>query len=487
MLLRVIVNPECIKKLTLPQVPSSIDELKEILCEKLKIDQNFVIQYEDPDFGGQLCNLCNIEELPSDKVTLKIIWEVFKTASVAELPGNESTGSDTDFTLDTASISSNLSSPSSSSVREERWPCVFQIPNFSYDVEFRLRKANEVYEKQNTTMDVTRDVKIEILDKLAETMYSFKAYPSDSEIDQVAVALVSRHPCLRELGCDTGCRGWKMSLKFKMGNYRQKLRSAGCSELGNKRDDGSRVPQKKPRRSEINFLPDNPVGLDDAALEHEREQLELEVKKRNMDMMILNTKMETTFPLRRKEIVNDQPLVSVIKERWPGLFLEEQVCTEFQRITCVDLKTTFMTALNKYSNCLIKMYRAKSKDLGDEMKMILDHFDEQTTDIVSHRYSTALRGLPLYLRERDAISKTCVDTDLEETYTRGVKLGILEVMEDNLSQATKRCQNLAIILEETVVVEDLPDFPTAFMGVWPMEGQQPCCGETRRQWGGRAL
>ncbi|KAK9963491.1 hypothetical protein ABG768_006673 [Culter alburnus] len=122
-----------------------------------------------------------------------------------------------------------------------------------------------------------------------------------------------------------------------------------------------------------------------------------------------------------------------------------------------------MAALNKYSNCLIKMYRAKSKDLGDEMKMILDHFDEQTTDIVSHRYSTALRGLPLYLRERDAISKTCVDTDLEETYTRGVKLGILKVMEDNLSQATKRCQNLAIILEETVVVEDLPDFPTAFM------------------------
>lgn len=134
---------------------SSVDELKEILCEKLKIDQNFVIQYEDPDFGGQLCNLSNIEELPSDKVTLKIIWEVFKTASVAELPRNESTGSDTDFTLDTASISSNLSSPSSSSVREERWPGVFQIPNFSYDVEFRLRKANEVYEKQNITMDVT--------------------------------------------------------------------------------------------------------------------------------------------------------------------------------------------------------------------------------------------------------------------------------------------------------------------------------------------
>lgn len=194
-------------------MPSLVDELKEILCDKLKIDQNFVIQCEDPDFGGQLCNLSNIEELTSDKVTLKIIWEMFKTASETEPPRNESTGSDTDFTLDTASIPSNLPSPSST-VREERWPPVFQIPNFSYDVEFRLRKANEVYEKQNTTMDVTRDVKSEILEKLAETIYSFKAYPSDSEIEQVAAALVFRHPCLRELGCDTGCKGWKMSSKF---------------------------------------------------------------------------------------------------------------------------------------------------------------------------------------------------------------------------------------------------------------------------------
>ncbi len=98
------------KKLTLSKVPSSVDELKEILCDKLKIDQNFVIQYEDPDFDGSLCNLSDIEELPSEKVTLKIIWEMFKTASVDEPPRNERTGSETDFTLDTASTSSNLSS-----------------------------------------------------------------------------------------------------------------------------------------------------------------------------------------------------------------------------------------------------------------------------------------------------------------------------------------------------------------------------------------
>ncbi|XP_056336527.1 uncharacterized protein LOC130247306 isoform X3 [Danio aesculapii] len=465
MLLRVIVAPDCIQKLSLNDVPKSVDELKEILCNKLKIATNFVIQYEDPYFGGQLCNLCSIEELPHDKATLKMFWEVLKTASETETEEqrNESPASNSDFTLDTASISSNLSSPSSSTVREERWPQVFVIAKFSYDIEFRLRKANEVYEKQKTTMDVTRDVKTEILETLAETMYSFKAYPTDPELEQVAVALVSTHPCLRELGCDTGCKGWNMSLRFKMGNYRQKLHSSGCFELDNKRNDGSRIPPKKPRRSEINFLPDNHVGLDDATLEQEREQLELEVKRKNMYMTILKTKMETTFPLRRKEIITEQPLVHMVKNRWPGLFLQEQVCAEFHRITCVDLKKSFMTNLHKHSNALIKLYRTKCKDLADNMKMILDHFDNQTTDIIIHRATTALQGLPLYLREFDKITKTCLDTDLEETYTRGVNLAILEVMEDDLSQATKRCINFGIILEETVVMDDLPDFSTAFM------------------------
>ncbi|KAK3523300.1 hypothetical protein QTP86_029525 [Hemibagrus guttatus] len=36
-----------------------------------------------------------------------------------------------------------------------------------------------------------------------------------------------------------------------------------------------------------------------------------------------------------------------------------------------------MSSLNKHSNTLIKVYRVKTKDLADEMKLILDNFDEQ--------------------------------------------------------------------------------------------------------------
>jgi len=39
----------------------------------------------------------------------------------------------------------------------------------------------------------------------------------------------------------------------------------------------------------------------------------------------------------------------------------------------------------------------------------------------------------------------------------------LKEIEDDISQTTKTCLNFAIIHEETAVMEDLPDFPTAFM------------------------
>ncbi|KAK3530286.1 hypothetical protein QTP86_022418 [Hemibagrus guttatus] len=61
-------------------------------------------------------------------------------------------------------------------------------------------------------------------------------------------------------------------------------------------------------------------------------------------------------------------------------------------------------------------------------------------------------------------SHTPKDTDEEEAYVRGVKLCILEVMEDDISPSAKaKCVNRGIIVEGTLVMEDIPNFPTAFM------------------------
>ncbi len=42
-------------------------------------------------------------------------------------------------------------------------------------------------------------LKHEILEKLSETMYSFKAYPDKEHFEEVAAALIKKQPCLPNL------------------------------------------------------------------------------------------------------------------------------------------------------------------------------------------------------------------------------------------------------------------------------------------------
>lgn len=74
-------------------------------------------------------------------------------------------------------------------------------------------------------------MKHDILEKLAETMYSFKAYSDDDDFSSVAQALISKHPSFTEPGPQPGWYGWKNSLKFKMANCRTKLQKAGCDDV----------------------------------------------------------------------------------------------------------------------------------------------------------------------------------------------------------------------------------------------------------------
>lgn len=221
MLLRVIISPNNIKRISMPDLPSSLQRLKEILQDQLQLNEGFILQYEDPEFGKELCNLTDISELPPEKATLKVIYEA----------SPDPDGSDVSLSsLDTASPRSSCGSPGTSR-RCSAWPTPFPIPTFSYDVELRVQKGNDVYKEKSTLFDVTRDIKCEILDKIAQAVFEVTAYPDRKEIESVAIALVNKHPCLREPGSGNGWNGWRMSIAFKIGNYRQKLRNAGCEEV----------------------------------------------------------------------------------------------------------------------------------------------------------------------------------------------------------------------------------------------------------------
>lgn len=99
------------------------------------------------------------------------------------------------------------------------------------------------------------------------TMEPFSWLHLQHEFDEVAEALILRHPCLRENTSPLGYEGWKMSLKYKLSNYRTQLRKVGCPEvcvnsLRNKPAEkrSSAFNMKKPKRGEVECCPPFPLG-----------------------------------------------------------------------------------------------------------------------------------------------------------------------------------------------------------------------------------
>lgn len=147
--------------------------------------------------------------------------------------------------------------------RTEVWPEKFPVPSFTYEVEYVLSEGNAVYEREAKPLKLTKDQKHNILEAMAIEMYKYTSYPSGKQFGLAAEALVKKHPCLKEK-TGTGYDAWKNSLRFKMGNYRTKLSRAGLKEVSVNAGKRSRLHPtappphsqiKRPRRGEVNYLP----------------------------------------------------------------------------------------------------------------------------------------------------------------------------------------------------------------------------------------
>lgn len=105
---------------------------------------------------GQLCSLVDIEELPQ-KAVLKVIQPESDDSSLA---------SDDTIILPHAMIPD----------RVERWPAVFPVLTFSYEVVLILGEGNIAFERTGKTLWLSRGQKHEIVETHAAKMCSFKAY-----------------------------------------------------------------------------------------------------------------------------------------------------------------------------------------------------------------------------------------------------------------------------------------------------------------------
>ncbi|XP_063049243.1 uncharacterized protein LOC134443319 [Engraulis encrasicolus] len=224
--------------------------------------------------------------------------------------------------------------------------------------------------------------------------------------------------------------GWQQRIKYKMGNYRAKVRGLQitCPELEvNSRKMTSRTKGlKRPKKAEVNYLPPLPLGETKETMEEERVVLLTEVKKANNDK-IISEKMEKTFPYRRLEVVNQMPAVPDVMERWPALFYDSQVKEEFKRITAIRLDQTFLTKMDCYTPKLLTIFKTKGGAVGAKMKSVLELLSQRQID--SH--DAVIRCLIHFLGESTEelikdyqdVSKDVIEQDIKDSVIKILVLG----------------------------------------------------------------
>ncbi|KAL2088071.1 hypothetical protein ACEWY4_016899 [Coilia grayii] len=247
-----------------------------------------------------------------------------------------------------------------------------------------------------------------------------------------------------------------------MGNYRTKLRRSGMADVsvnGNRRrtdfpdGDPSSSNIKRPKRSETNFLPNFPDGESAVSLEKIRIELEMEAKKHLPDVVSVKKIMGQTFSLRRREIVEEQPPVNMMVERWPALFTETQIYDEFSRVASRNLHQQFYEALDTHTPRLIQIMKSKKGKVGVSLDGFLCQINSQN---ITATWTIVLRCLPLFFGDDDSeFYRTCFVSISQHSFTDFIP-------EDDPNPAASLHLSIAVILEGNIVLDNLSTYPEAF-------------------------
>ncbi|XP_070402493.1 uncharacterized protein [Nothobranchius furzeri] len=392
-ILRVILGPDSSQRVRIAAgLPSTVAELETEVKTQCKITEPFRLQFMDVLFGNEFVNLTSMEEI-ENKTTIKVVYTSCQPQDQAEDSFSFPSTSAPDYTLSSSGDSTViLSSPESMSSRSS-WPDLFCVPRFTYDAEVKLGKAHVAFRENGMLLIPDPKLKSDILEGLIQEIVKHTVYLTDEKFDQVAEALILKHPCLKERGSPSGYAGWKMSLKYKLSNYRTQLRKVGCPEvcvnsLKNK-PSGKCSPAfdvKKPKRGEVDYCPSFPLGDSENSLEKLRIELLSDVKKRNNREMI-REKMSRTFALRRQEVIYDAPMISEVQERWPALFEAAEINAEFKRITTMPLQSRFLSQLDLLSESLLRVFAKRSGEQGKKLKCITATMTVRTFVDALHAFS----------------------------------------------------------------------------------------------------
>ncbi|KAJ4947587.1 hypothetical protein JOQ06_009622 [Pogonophryne albipinna] len=217
---------------------------------------------------------------------------------------------------------------------------------------------------------------------------------------------------------------------------------------------------KRPKRAEANFYPSFPTGANLESLEKERLELLTDIRIRNNNRVIAD-KMAHTFAYRRQEVVNQEPRIKDLKDRWPALFQHKEINAEFLRIMTIPLEEKFMTQLDIHSSQLITVIRAKGGSTRQKTADIMDIFD-QTEDIHLRR-ECVLRALIIFLGEDpDELIKEYLDsrTDDLQKEMEELTMGVFVIRKEG-EGLQEPPADIGIIIEGVEVLNELPSVASA--------------------------
>ncbi|XP_074501518.1 uncharacterized protein LOC141773574 [Sebastes fasciatus] len=182
------------------------------------------------------------------------------------------------------------------------------------------------------------------------------------------------------------------------------------------------------------------------------------MQKRTPNGQLVKQKMDQTFVLRRKEVVESEPAISKMVERWPALFTEDQVVMEFNRIVGKNLKQDFYESIDRHSFRPIEIFRSKSGNVGQQLTQLLQQ--TKTTEPTAVR-TLVLRGLPIVLGDNPTdFYRAAFDAD-DDSF-RHIEIGILQVEGAAVASSLHLSPaSLKVIIEGESAMDNIKDLPKA--------------------------
>lgn len=107
----------------------------------------------------------------------------------------------------------------------------------------------------------------------------------------------------------------------------------------------------------------------------------------HVDMPLINSSMSKTFALRRKEVVTLNPTVTHCHDRWPALFLEEQLNSEYHRITNQQLHESLYSSLDQHKGWMLQIAGKRQGKIGQRISPILKEYNkvgQLPSDVCQH-------------------------------------------------------------------------------------------------------